>query len=103
VKGVDAALQASFTIARADAPMTFAWTIDDESPGSHSATIAAPLILPDGGTIFDHRAEIDRGRHTVQLWGRADRGVADLEAITIEFGRLSARDARREPAADHGR
>jgi hypothetical protein len=84
-RDVDAALQASFTIASADAPLSFAWSVDSEPPGARSGAIAAPSIQPDGATIFDHRAWIDAGAHTLQLWGRTSGSAARLEGITIDL------------------
>jgi hypothetical protein len=81
---IDASLQASFTIASASGPLTFAWSVDDEAPHTRTGTIAAPLILPDGVTIFDHHGRIDRGPHTLRLWGRAAGGGAELASVTVE-------------------
>jgi hypothetical protein len=85
IRAVDLALQASFTIERADAPLTFAWALDDEAPDARTGFVSAPLVQPEGATIFDHRAWVDRGPHTVQLWGRTNGSDAELEAITIDM------------------
>lgn len=84
-RDADVALQASFTIASADAPLSFAWSLDYEPPGARSGVIAPPLVQPDGVTIFDHQAWIDRGPHTLQLWGRTDGKTAEIEGITIDL------------------
>jgi hypothetical protein len=84
-RDVDAALQASFTIASAATPLSFSWSLDSEPPGGRSGAIAPPSIQPDGATIFDHRAWIDAGAHTLQLWGRSSGGDAKLEGITIDL------------------
>jgi hypothetical protein len=85
IRDVDAALQASFTIVSAEGPMSFSWSLDYEPPGDRSGVVAPPLIQPDGVTIFDHRGWIDRGSHTLQLWGRTDGGTAELLGITIDL------------------
>lgn len=85
VRDVDAVLQASFTVASADAPLSFAWALDYEPPGTRAGVIAPPLYQPDGVTIFDHHAWIDRGSHTLQLWGRTDGDAAQIEGVTIDL------------------
>jgi hypothetical protein len=84
-RDVDAELQASFTIASASAPLSFAWTLDAEPPNTRSGTIAPPRNQPDGATIFDHQAWIDAGAHTLQLWGRSSGDAAELEGVTIDL------------------
>lgn len=85
IRDVDAALQASFTITSADSPLSFSWSVDYEPPGTRSGVIAPPLVQPDGVTIFDHRAWMDRGEHTLQLWGRTAGNTAELQGITIDL------------------
>lgn len=84
IRDIDAALQASFTIAAAGAPIDFEWTIDGERPGVRSGFVQPPLAQPDGAMIFEHRAWLDRGSHLVQLWGRSEEGEAELENIAID-------------------
>jgi len=83
IRDIDAALQASFTVASAVMPLSFDWTVDDEKPGARPGVVAAPLVQPDGVMVFDHRGWIDRGSHTVQLWGRSD-ATAELKEIAID-------------------
>ena len=85
MRDVDLALQASFTISKADAPIEFTWTVDEEAPGERTGFVAAPLVQPEGTTIFDHRAWIERGSHSVQLWGRSNGADAQLDGITIDM------------------
>jgi hypothetical protein len=85
IRDVDAALQASFTIASADAPLSFAWSLDYAPPGARAGVIAPPLYQPEGVTIFDHQAWIDGGSHTLQLWGRTDGQAAQIEGVTIDL------------------
>ena len=83
IRDIDAAMQASLTITSAGSPLWFEWTVDGEQPGTRSGMVAAPLVQPDGVMLFDHRGWIDHGSHTVQLWGRSDRG-AEVEGIAID-------------------
>jgi len=83
IRDIDAALQASFSVASAVTPLSFDWTVDDEKPGARPGVVAAPLVQPDGVMVFDHRGWIDRGSHTVQLWGRSD-ATAELKEIAID-------------------
>jgi len=89
---VDVALQSSFRIDRADgaSKLEIAFTADDETIGEHG-TIAIPELLPEGTVAFDDKRGLAADAHRIQLWMRADAGVAHLGAARADAFSLPLR------------
>ena len=76
---VDVALQSAFRVDAVDGAtkIEIAFTVDDETIGEHGV-VAIPELLPEGMAAFDDKRALPAGEHKLQLWMRADAGVAHL-------------------------
>lgn len=76
---VDVALQSPFRVDGSDGAtkLEVAFALDDESIGEHGI-VAIPELLPEGLVAFDDKRGLDAKPHRIQLWMRADVGVAHL-------------------------
>jgi len=78
---VDVALQAAFRVDAADGAtkIEIAFTADGETVGEHGV-VGIPELLPDGMAAFDDKRALSAEPHKIQLWMRADAGVARVAA-----------------------